>query len=188
VLLGIAKLLPEEKSTPRGIAAGRLLDNATIASLVVRVAFLDGTGRWRRYLVRNGDVTETLNGFIERVTYHNSQNGFAVLRVKREDLVWWSRFLQPHSIAICTNIGVAFATIATFATYLESAEGQGFSSACRAPGSKQNARAPFLFVLTQTKLELSTAECCLDRLARRDLIEPIRAALIKTASCPAHSE
>ena len=35
-------------------------------------------------------MTETLNGFIERVTYHNPENGFAVLRVKvkgREDLV-----------------------------------------------------------------------------------------------------
>jgi exodeoxyribonuclease V alpha subunit len=35
-------------------------------------------------------MTETLNGFIERVTYHNPQNGFAVLRVKikgRDDLV-----------------------------------------------------------------------------------------------------
>jgi exodeoxyribonuclease V alpha subunit len=35
-------------------------------------------------------MTETLNGFIERVTYHNVENGFAVLRVKvkgREDLV-----------------------------------------------------------------------------------------------------
>jgi exodeoxyribonuclease V alpha subunit len=35
-------------------------------------------------------MTETLNGFIERVTYHNPENGFAVLRVKvkgREELV-----------------------------------------------------------------------------------------------------
>ncbi len=35
-------------------------------------------------------MTETLNGFIDRVTYHNPENGFAVLRVKvkgREDLV-----------------------------------------------------------------------------------------------------
>ena len=35
-------------------------------------------------------MAETLNGFIERVTYHNAENGFAVLRVKvkgREDLV-----------------------------------------------------------------------------------------------------
>ena len=35
-------------------------------------------------------MSETLNGFIERVTYHNPENGFAVLRVKvkgREDLV-----------------------------------------------------------------------------------------------------
>ena len=35
-------------------------------------------------------MTETLNGFIERVTYHNPENGYAVLRVKvkgREDLV-----------------------------------------------------------------------------------------------------
>jgi exodeoxyribonuclease V alpha subunit len=35
-------------------------------------------------------MPETLNGFIERVTYHNPENGFAVLRVKvkgRDDLV-----------------------------------------------------------------------------------------------------
>ncbi len=35
-------------------------------------------------------MTESLNGFIERVTYHNVENGFAVLRVKvkgRNDLV-----------------------------------------------------------------------------------------------------
>ncbi len=35
-------------------------------------------------------MLESLNGFIERVTYHNPENGFAVLRVKikgREDLV-----------------------------------------------------------------------------------------------------
>ncbi len=35
-------------------------------------------------------MPETLNGFIERVVYHNPENGFAVLRVKvrgREDLV-----------------------------------------------------------------------------------------------------
>ena len=35
-------------------------------------------------------MPETLNGMIERVTYHNPENGFAVLRVKvkgREDLV-----------------------------------------------------------------------------------------------------
>ena len=35
-------------------------------------------------------MSETLSGFIERVTYHNPENGFAVLRVKvkgREDLV-----------------------------------------------------------------------------------------------------
>jgi exodeoxyribonuclease V alpha subunit len=35
-------------------------------------------------------MPETLNGFIERVTYHNPENGFAVLRVKvkgRNDLV-----------------------------------------------------------------------------------------------------
>ena len=35
-------------------------------------------------------MTETLNGFIERVTYHNPENGFAVLKVKvkgRQDLV-----------------------------------------------------------------------------------------------------
>ena len=35
-------------------------------------------------------MNETLNGFIERVTYHNPENGFAVLRVKvrgRADLV-----------------------------------------------------------------------------------------------------
>ena len=35
-------------------------------------------------------TTETINGFIERVTYHNPENGFAVLRVKvkgRDDLV-----------------------------------------------------------------------------------------------------
>jgi exodeoxyribonuclease V alpha subunit len=35
-------------------------------------------------------MPETLNGFIERVTYHNPENGFAVLRVKvkgRGDLV-----------------------------------------------------------------------------------------------------
>jgi len=35
-------------------------------------------------------MTESLNGFIERVTYHNPENGFAVLRVKirgRDDLV-----------------------------------------------------------------------------------------------------
>jgi exodeoxyribonuclease V alpha subunit len=35
-------------------------------------------------------MPESLNGFIERVTYHNPENGFAVLRVKvkgREDLV-----------------------------------------------------------------------------------------------------
>jgi exodeoxyribonuclease V alpha subunit len=27
-------------------------------------------------------MRESLNGFIERVTYHNAENGFAVLRVK----------------------------------------------------------------------------------------------------------
>jgi exodeoxyribonuclease V alpha subunit len=35
-------------------------------------------------------MPETLNGFVERVTYHNPENGFAVLRVKvkgRDDLV-----------------------------------------------------------------------------------------------------
>jgi len=35
-------------------------------------------------------MNESLNGFIERVTYHNPENGFAVLRVKvkgRDDLV-----------------------------------------------------------------------------------------------------
>ena len=35
-------------------------------------------------------MAETLNGFIERVTYHNPENGFAVLRVKvkgRDDLI-----------------------------------------------------------------------------------------------------
>ena len=35
-------------------------------------------------------MPETLNGFVERVTYHNPENGFAVLRVKvkgRVDLV-----------------------------------------------------------------------------------------------------
>ena len=35
-------------------------------------------------------MNETLNRFIERVTYHNPDNGFAVLRVKvrgRADLV-----------------------------------------------------------------------------------------------------
>ena len=35
-------------------------------------------------------MPETLNGFIERVTYHNPENGFAVLKVKvkgREELV-----------------------------------------------------------------------------------------------------
>ena len=35
-------------------------------------------------------MPETLNGFIERVTYHNPENGFAVLKVKvkgRQDLV-----------------------------------------------------------------------------------------------------
>jgi exodeoxyribonuclease V alpha subunit len=34
-------------------------------------------------------MPETLNGFIERVTYHNPENGFSVLRVKvkgRDDL------------------------------------------------------------------------------------------------------
>ena len=36
------------------------------------------------------NMPETLNGFIERVTYHNPENGFAVLKVKvkgREELV-----------------------------------------------------------------------------------------------------
>jgi exodeoxyribonuclease V alpha subunit len=35
-------------------------------------------------------MPETLKGIIERVTYHNPENGFAVLRVKvkgRDDLV-----------------------------------------------------------------------------------------------------
>ena len=35
-------------------------------------------------------MAEALNGLIERVTYHNPENGFAVLRVKvkgRNDLV-----------------------------------------------------------------------------------------------------
>ena len=35
-------------------------------------------------------MSETLNGLIERVTYHNPENGFAVLKVKvkaRRDLV-----------------------------------------------------------------------------------------------------
>ena len=35
-------------------------------------------------------MPESLNGFIERVTYHNPENGFAGLRVKvkgRSDLV-----------------------------------------------------------------------------------------------------
>ena len=35
-------------------------------------------------------MPETLNGYIERVTYHNPENGFAVLKVKvkgRQDLV-----------------------------------------------------------------------------------------------------
>ncbi len=35
-------------------------------------------------------MTEILNGFIERVTYHNPENGFAVLRVKvrgRDELI-----------------------------------------------------------------------------------------------------
>ena len=35
-------------------------------------------------------MPETVNGFVERVTYHNSENGFAVLKVKvkaRQDLV-----------------------------------------------------------------------------------------------------
>lgn len=38
----------------------------------------------------NQPMPETLNGFVERVTYHNPENGFAVLRVKvkgRDDLV-----------------------------------------------------------------------------------------------------
>jgi exodeoxyribonuclease V alpha subunit len=35
-------------------------------------------------------MPETLTGLIERVTYHNAENGFAVLKVKvkaRQDLV-----------------------------------------------------------------------------------------------------
>ena len=35
-------------------------------------------------------MSESLSGFIDRVTYHNPENGFAVLRVKvkgRDDLV-----------------------------------------------------------------------------------------------------
>ena len=38
----------------------------------------------------NQQMAETLNGFVERVTYHNPENGFAVLRIKvkgRKDLV-----------------------------------------------------------------------------------------------------
>ena len=36
------------------------------------------------------DVTEYLSGMVERITYHNSENGFCVLRIKvkgHKDLV-----------------------------------------------------------------------------------------------------
>jgi len=32
--------------------------------------------------------TETLSGLVERVTYHNAENGFCVLRVKARGLAW----------------------------------------------------------------------------------------------------
>jgi len=32
---------------------------------------------------------EVLAGLVERVTYHNAENGFCVLRAMREDIVMW---------------------------------------------------------------------------------------------------
>lgn len=52
-------------------------------------------------------MAETLNGFIERVTYHNPENGFAVLRVKvkgRDDLISVIGSTTSVTVGVCTVI------------------------------------------------------------------------------------
>ncbi len=67
-------------------------------------------------------ATEEISGLIERVTFHNEENGFCVLRVKT--LVgWiglWVVFVRPNPVAIAVVAPVALG-VHLFGIYLPAA-------------------------------------------------------------------